>query len=300
MTVGFIGTGIMGRPMARRLQAAGHQLFIVKHRSAPPRDLLDAGAVLAKSAMAVAEASEVVFTMVPDTAAVEGVLFGDRGVAAGLSPGKVVVDMSSVSPAATRVFADRIRQMGCDHLDAPVSGGEVGAEAGTLTIMVGGAAEAFERMKPLFELMGDTITLVGGNGAGQTCKVANQMIVAVTIAAVGEAMVFASKAGVDPVRAREALLGGFASSRILEVHGQRMIDRDFEPGGRIELHQKDLNMALAEAGKLGVAVPMTSICQGLFNACRAHGGAGWDHSAMVRALELLADHEISRGPVRGN
>ncbi len=294
--VGFVGTGIMGRPMARHLQAAGHRLFIVKHRSAPPQDLLAAGAVVMESPMAVAEASEVVFTMVPDTAAVDEVLFGDRGVAEGLKPGKTVVDMSSISPTATRVFSDRIRGLGCDYLDAPVSGGEVGAKAGTLTIMVGGAEEAFERVRPLLELMGDTITLVGSSGAGQTCKVANQMIVGINIAAVAEALVLASKAGVDPARARMALLGGFASSRILEVHGQRMIDRDFEPGGRMELHLKDLGLASAEAAKLGVAIPMSSICRDLMNACAARGGAGWDHSALIRAYELLADHELGSDP----
>lgn len=292
MRIGFIGTGIMGRPMAGRLQEAGHQLFIVRHRSAPPRELLDAGAVLEGSAMAVAEASDVIFTMVPDTAAVEDALFRDRGVEAGLSPEKVVVDMSSISPSATEVFAGRIRKLGCEYLDAPVSGGDIGAREGTLSIMVGGSPEAFERVKPLFDVLGRTVTLVGGSGAGQLCKVANQMIVGINIAAVSEALVMASKAGLDPAAVREALLGGFASSRILDVHGQRMIDRAFEPGGRIELHQKDLNLALAEAGQLGVAVPMTSICRDLMNACAAHGGAGWDHSALVRAYELLADHEL--------
>lgn len=292
MKIGFIGTGIMGRPMARRLLAAGHQLFIVRHRSAPPQELLDAGAVLEESATAVAEASETVFTMVPDTAAVEDALFRDRGVAAGLSPGKVVVDMSSISPSATRLFAERIRKLGCEYLDAPVSGGDTGARDGTLSIMVGGTLEAFERIKPLFELMGRTVTMVGDSGAGQTCKVANQMIAGITIAAVSEALVLASKAGLDPVRVREALLGGFASSRILEVHGQRMIDREFEPGGRIELHQKDLGLALAEAGRLEVSTPMTAICRDLMNACIARGGAAWDQSALVRAYELLADHEL--------
>ncbi len=292
MRVGFVGTGIMGRPMAGRLQEAGHQLFIVKHRSEPARELLDAGALLAESAMAVAEASDVIFTMVPDTAAVEDALFRDRGVASGLSPGKVVVDMSSVSPSATQVFAERIREVGCEYLDAPVSGGDIGARDGTLSIMVGGAPEAFEKVEPLLEVLGRTVTLVGASGAGQTCKAANQMIVGINIAAVSEALVLASKAGLDPVRAREALLGGFASSRILEVHGQRMIDRAFEPGGRIELHRKDLGLALAEAERLGVATPMTSVCRDLMDACAAQGGAGWDHSALIRTYELLADHEL--------
>ncbi|MXZ67626.1 MAG: 2-hydroxy-3-oxopropionate reductase [Acidimicrobiia bacterium] len=295
MRVGFVGTGIMGRPMAGRLLEAGHQLFIVRHRSEPPRELLDAGARLAESAMAVAAASEVVFTMVPDTAAVEDALFRDRGVAAGLSPGKVVVDMSSISPSAARACAERIRRLGCEYLDAPVSGGDIGARDGTLSIMVGGDRGAYERVKPLFELLGRTVTLVGGSGAGQTCKVANQMIVGINIAAVSEALVMASKAGLDPVPVREALLGGFASSRILEVHGQRMIDRDFEPGGRIELHQKDLGLALSEAEHLGVATQMTSVCRDLMDACAAQGGAGWDHSALIRAYEWLADHELGTG-----
>lgn len=295
MKVGFVGTGIMGRPMARRLQQAGHRLFIVEHRTAPPQDLLDAGAVLAGSAMELAEASDVVITMVPDTAAVEDALFRDRGVAAGLSPGKVVVDMSSISPSATKVFAERIRKLGCEYLDAPVSGGDTGAREGTLSIMVGGDRDAFARAKPLFEVLGQTVTLVGGAGAGQLCKVANQMIVGINIAAVSEALVMASKAGLDPARVRKALLGGFASSRILEVHGQRMIGRAFEPGGRIELHHKDLSLALAEAERLDVAIPMTSICRDLMSACKAKGGAAWDHSALVRAYELLADHELGTG-----
>lgn len=293
MRIGFVGTGIMGRPMARRLQKAGHQLFIVRHRSASPQELLDAGAVLAASAMVVAEASDVVFTMVPDTAAVEDALFREQGVAAGLSPGKVVVDMSSISPSASKVFAERVRRLGCEYLDAPVSGGDVGARDGTLSIMVGGDRDAYERVKPLFEILGRTVTLVGGSGAGQTCKIANQMIVGINIAAVSEALVLASKAGLDPAQARKALLGGFASSRILEVHGQRMIDRAFEPGGRIELHQKDLGLALAEAEQLGVATPMTTVCRDLMDACAAQGGAGWDHSALIRAYELLADHQLS-------
>ena len=292
MRIGFVGTGIMGQPMAGRLQQAGHQLFIVKHRSDPPQELLDAGAVLADSAMAVAQSAEVVFTMVPDTAGVEDALFRERGVAAGLSPGKVVVDMSSISPSATKVFAERIRRLGCEYLDAPVSGGDVGAREGTLSIMVGGTGEAFDRVRPLFEVMGETITHVGGTGAGQTCKVANQMIVGINIAAVAEALVLASKAGIDPVRVREALLGGFASSRILAVHGQRMIDRAFEPGGRMELHQKDLGMALDEAGRLGVASPMTAVCRDMMNACIAEGGAASDHSALVRAYEMPAGHRL--------
>jgi len=231
--------------------------------------------------------------MVPDTPHVESVLFNADGVAAGLSAGKLVIDMSSIAPVATKAFAQRINALGCDYLDAPVSGGEVGAKAATLTIMVGGPDAAFERAKPLFELMGKNITLVGGNGDGQITKVANQIIVALTIEAVGEALLLASKAGADPARVRQALMGGFANSRILEVHGERMVKRTFKPGFRIELHQKDLNLALSTARELGVALPNTATAQELFNTCAAHGGAGDDHSAMVRALELMANHDIA-------
>jgi 2-hydroxy-3-oxopropionate reductase len=232
--------------------------------------------------------------MVPDTPHVEAALFGRNGVAEGLSNGKILVDMSSISPLATKEFAKRVNALGVDYLDAPVSGGEVGAKAASLTIMVGGTQAAFDRVKPLFELMGKNITLVGGNGDGQTTKVANQIIVALTIEAVGEALLFASKAGADPALVRQALMGGFASSRILEVHGERMVKRNFEPGFRIELHQKDLNLALEGARALGISLPSTATAQQLFNACAAHGGSGWDHSAMVKALELSAGYEIAR------
>ena len=291
--IGFIGLGIMGRPMALNLIKGGHTLCL-QSRSGVPQDLIGAGGRACKSAREVASQSDVVITMVPDTPDVEAVLFGADGVAQGLSAGKTVVDMSSISPIATKAFARRIGESGCDYLDAPVSGGEVGAKNGTLSIMVGGSEAAFERIRPIFELMGKNITLVGGTGDGQTCKVANQIVVALTIEAVGEALLFASKAGADPARVRQALMGGFAASRILEVHGERMIKRTFDPGFRVELHQKDLNLALAGARALGVSLPNTSTAQELFNACVAHGGAKWDHSAMVRALEKLASHEIAK------
>jgi len=293
MKIGFIGLGIMGRPMAGHLIAAGHTLFL--HDLAPlPQDLLDAGATACQSGRAVAQAADVVITMVPDTPHVEAALFGPDGVAEGLSAGKIVVDMSSISPVATKDFARRINELGCAYLDAPVSGGEVGAKAASLTIMAGGPEAAFAVVKPLFELMGKNITLVGGNGDGQTTKVANQIIVALTIEAVGEALLLASKAGADPAKVRQALMGGFASSRILEVHGERMVKRTFDPGFRIELHQKDLNLALSTARSLGVSLPNTATAQELFNACAARGGKAWDHSAMVRALETLANFEIGQ------
>ena len=260
------------------------------------RELVEGGGVECKSAKEVAQRSDIIITMVPDTPDVESVLFGADGIAEGLSKGKIVVDMSSISPIETKVFAKKINELGCDYLDAPVSGGEVGAKAATLTIMVGGPESAFEKVKPLFETMGKNITLVGGNGDGQTTKVANQIIVALNIEAVAEALLFAAKAGADPAKVRQALMGGFASSKILEVHGERMVKRTFDPGFRIELHQKDLNLALQGARALGVSLPNTATAQELFNACSANGGKAWDHSAMVRALELLANFEIGSKP----
>lgn len=292
--IGFIGLGIMGSPMAAHLQDADHELYTVTHRNPVPKINADKGATSCASAKEVAEKSEIIILMVPDTPQVEEVLFGEAGVAAGLSKGKIVVDMSSISPTATKGFAQRITAADCGYLDAPVSGGQVGAENAALTIMVGGAQETFDKIKPLFELMGKNITLVGtNNGDGQTCKVANQIIVALNIEAVSEALVFAAKAGADPAKVREALMGGFASSKILEVHGERMIKRTFNPGFRIELHQKDLNLALQSARELNVSLPNTATAQELFNACAAMGGSGWDHSGMVKALEKLADSKVA-------
>jgi len=295
LKLGFIGLGIMGAPMAGQLAKAGHQLFVYT-RSKVPAEITAAGATLCASAQAVAEQADVIFTMVPDTPDVAAVLFGEAGVAAGLSKGKTVIDMSSISPIETKEFAAKINALGCDYLDAPVSGGEVGAKAASLTIMVGGPDAAFERIKPLFELMGKNITLVGGNGDGQTCKVANQIIVALNIAAVGEALLFASKAGADPAKVRQALMGGFAASRILEVHGERMIKRTFNPGFRIGLHQKDLSLALAGARALGVALPQTAGAAQLMQVCAANGMANLDHSALVKSLELMANHPVAPAP----
>ncbi len=292
-SAGFIGLGIMGKPMAANLLKNNVPLAAFT-RSGVPDELKQAGAIACDSPAAVAAKADVIFIMVPDTPDVERVLFGEDGLAGALRAGQTVVDMSSISPMATREFAARVRESGAEYLDAPVSGGEVGAKAGSLTIMVGGTQATFDAVKPLFDMMGKNVTLIGDVGAGQVCKVANQVIVAATIEAVGEALLLASKAGVDPARVREALMGGFASSRILEVHGERMTKRAFDPGFRIELHQKDLNLALSTAQALGVSLPNTATCQALFNACVAHGGKAWDHSAMVRALEVLANHEIGQ------
>lgn len=294
MKIGFIGLGIMGRPMAGHLMLGGHAAHLMS-RSGVPQELTAAGGIACASPKEVAQHAEVIFTMVPDTPDVEKVLFGDDGVEQGLAGGKVVVDMSTISPVATRAFAKRIAAHNCEYLDAPVSGGDVGAKNATLTIMVGGPESAFNRVKPLFELMGKSVTLIGANGSGQVCKLANNIVVALNIEAVAEALVFAGKAGADPAKVRQALMGGFAGSRILEVHGERMLKRAFEPGFRVGLHQKDLNMALTVARELGVSLPNTATAQELFNACVARGGARWDHSSMVRALETLADFELG-GP----
>ena len=293
LKLGFVGLGIMGAPMAGHLLNAGHEVFI-NTRSKVPEALVSSAAMQCASPQEVASKADIIFIMVPDTPDVEKVLFGDKGIAAGLSKGKVVVDMSSISPIATKEFAQKINALSCDYLDAPGSGGEVGAKHATLSIMVGGEEAVFERVKPVLELMGKNINLVGRNGDGQTAKVANQIIVALNIEAVAEALLFASKAGADPAKVRQALMGGFAGSKILEVHGERMVKRTFDPGFRIELHQKDLNLALNSARALGVALPNTATAQELFNSCSAHGGKAWDHSAMVRALEKLANFEIGQ------
>jgi len=288
--IGFIGLGIMGAPMAGHLLDAGHALFVHTRSTAP--EPFASRATVCASATEVAQQADIVFLMVPDTPDVEKALFGEGGVAAGLGQGKLVVDCSSIDPIATRAFAQRIAGLGCGYVDAPVSGGEVGAKAASLTIMCGGAEADFDRVKPLLEKMGKNLTRVGDVGAGQITKVANQIIVALNIAAVSEALVFASKAGADPARVRQALMGGFASSRILEVHGERMIKRTFAPGFRIALHQKDLNLALQSARALDVALPQTAGAAQLMNACAALGHGQADHSALVKALEALAQHPV--------
>jgi 2-hydroxy-3-oxopropionate reductase len=292
MIIGFVGTGIMGAPMAVHLMNGGHQLLVNRNRSPVPENLIAAGAEVASSLAQLARDADVVITMLPDTPDVEQVLFAEDGIAAGLAPGKLLIDMSSISPIATKGFAERIQALGADYVDAPVSGGEVGAKNATLTIMAGGTPEAFARAEPLLQLMGKNITLVGGVGDGQTTKVANQIIVGLTIEAVAEGLLFASKAGADVAKVREALMGGFASSRILEVHGERMIKRTFDPGFRIRLHSKDLDLALSGARALAIALPATAGAQQLFNACLAAGLGDKDHSALLMALEALAHHEI--------
>jgi len=292
--IGFIGTGIMGKPMASNLQNAGHQIFLSEHHDKAPADLVQAGAIALATPQEVAQEAEFIIVMVPDTPQVEDVLFRDQGIAAGVGPGKVVIDMSSISPSATKQFAEKIKASGAEYLDAPVSGGEVGAKAGSLSIMVGGSEAAFERALPLLQAMGKNITRVGENGDGQTAKVANQIIVALNIQAVAEALLFAARNGADPAKVREALMGGFAGSKILEVHGERMINGTFDPGFRISLHQKDLNLALAGARELGLNLPNTANAQQVFSTCAAIGGSGWDHSALIKGLEHMANFSIRK------
>lgn len=277
MRIGFIGLGVMGRPMADNLVAAGHELSVYRGRT-------DLAARVCTSAKEVAERSEVVILMVPDTPDVEAALFAPGGAAEGLRAGSLVIDMSSISPTATIGFAQLIEKLGCDYLDAPVSGGELGAREGTLTIMVGGRPDVFERARPIFEVLGKNITLIGGAGAGQTAKVANQIIVGLTIEAVAEGLLFAERAGADPAVVRQALMGGFASSRILEVHGERMVSEAFEPGFRLRLHRKDLGLAVQAAAELDLALPNTAATQQLMNAAIADGDGELDHSALYKTL----------------
>ncbi|MND40583.1 2-hydroxy-3-oxopropionate reductase [Agrobacterium tumefaciens] len=287
MNIGFIGLGVMGRPMAENLIDAGHALVLNRIKPVS-QHLLDKGGKAADTPRAVAQSADIVILMLPDTPDVEAVLFGKDGVAEGLSKSKLVIDMSSISPVATKDFAARIEALGCDYLDAPVSGGEVGARSASLTIMIGGRQAAFDRARPLFEAMGKNITLVGGVGDGQTAKVANQIIVGLTIEAVSEALLFAKRAGADPAKVRSALMGGFAASRVLEVHGERMVRETFDPGFRMRLHRKDMTLAVDAARALDLALPNTAMVQQLMNAAIAGGDGDQDHSALIRTLERIA------------
>ena len=284
--IGFIGLGIMGKPMAGNLIKSGHSVSLYS-RSGIPKGLIEQGGKPCFSAKQVAQKADIIITMLPDTPDVEKVLFGEDGVAQGLSRGKIVMDMSSISPVETKKFASDINRLYCYYVDAPVSGGDTGAKDATLTIMVGAEEKIFIQIKPILELMGKKITLIGDNGAGQICKIANQIIVALTIEAVGEALLLVSKAGVDQNKVRQALMSGFASSRVLEIHGERMINQAFEPGFRVELHQKDLNIALSNARALGINLPNTTATLELLNACNAQGDAKLDSSVMIRSLEKL-------------
>ena len=286
--IGFIGPGIMGAPMAHNLIKAGHALSVYARRAEAAKSLVDAGAIACASPLEVAKCSDVIFTIVSDTPDVESVLFGEQGVASAARPGTVIVDMSTISPTATRKFAGRLAAFGIEMLDAPVSGGETGAINGTLSIMVGGQAEIFERVKPLFECMGKNIVHVGKNGAGQVAKACNQIVVAVTIEAVAEALTFARKNGADPEKVREALMGGFAGSRIMEVHGKRMLDYDFKPGFKVGLHQKDMRIVMETAHQLGVALPAAALVAQHLNALMGTHDADLDSSAIVKVIERMS------------
>lgn len=290
-SLGFIGLGAMGRPMALNLRAAGHALHVYARSPAPAAPLVAAGAASAITPFAVARAVEVLFINVSDDAAVESVLFGPQGAAAGLSIGCVVVDMGTTSPAATRRFAARLAESGVSWLDAPVSGGEAGAVAATLSIMVGGEVDVFARVLPLFQMLGKNIVHVGETGAGQVAKACNQIAVSATLLGVAEALTFARKQGVDAAKVRAALLGGSAYSRILEVHGQRMLTRDFTPGFRARLHQKDLGIVLNEAREKNIALPATAAAAQLLNALVAAMEGELDSAALVKVVERLAGLE---------
>jgi 2-hydroxy-3-oxopropionate reductase len=292
MRIGFIGLGIMGKPMALHLRQGGHELWVYGRRRVTMEPLMAAGATGCSNPAEVAANADIIFVMVSDTPDVEQVLFGADGVAEGMRAGSVVVDMSSISPVTTKDMARRLVQKGVDMIDAPVSGGEVGAVNATLSIMAGGKPEVFERVKPLFELMGKNIVRVGDSGAGQTAKVCNQVVVAMTIIAVSEALLLATKAGVNPARVREALLGGFAGSKILEVHGNRMITRDFKPGFKTALHQKDMKIAMQTAHDLGLALPGAAMAAEYLNALMGTGDGELDSSAIVKVLERMSNMEV--------
>lgn len=295
--IGFIGLGIMGKPMAGHLIKGGHTLFL-QTRSGVTEDMVAMGGIVCATPKDVAQRADIIITMLPDTPDVEKVLFGDNGVVEGLKfhsePRKIIVDMSSISPMETKKFAAKLNDLSHDYVDAPVSGGDVGAQNATLTIMVGASEAVFAKVKPILDLMGANVTLIGENGAGQICKIANQVVVSLAIEGVAEALLYVSKAGVDPEKVQTALMGGFAASKALEVHGGRMINRRFEPGFKIDLMQKDLNIALTSAAALGVSLPNTASTHELHKACMAHGGAKWDNSAIVKALEILSNHEIQK------
>lgn len=291
--IGFIGLGIMGKPMAMNLLKAGYPLSVLARASAGTQEVISAGAKARPTPAAVAEVSDIVITMLPDSPQVEEVILGPNGVLEGIQRGGLIIDMSTVLPATARRVAVAARERGVEALDAPVSGGQVGAQNATLSIMVGGSAEAFQRARPIFEKLGKNIVHVGEAGAGQVTKAANQIVVAVTIAAVSEALVLAAKAGVDPAKVREALLGGFAQSRILDLHGNRMLQRNFQPGFKAKLHRKDLSIILDTARELGVALPATGVVTELMNALIARGGGEMDHSALVTVLEALADMQVT-------
>lgn len=293
--IGFIGLGIMGKPMAGNLIVAGYQLVVHDINREAVQELVAKGAEEALSPKEASESADAIVTILPDDDTVEQVATGKEGVLEGMSEGAILVDMSTISPTTAKRIAERLEASGMEMLDAPVSGGEVGAIEGSLSIMVGGKQEIFDRVLPVLQKMGKNINYVGDHGAGQVAKASNQIIVALTIEAVAEALIFAKKSGVDPDKVRDALLGGFAHSRVLELHGRRMLERNFEPGGKVRLHKKDTGIAMSIAKELGMYLPGTSLVSQLWNAVAAQGGLDWDHSSMVKVLELMSKTEVCPG-----
>ena len=293
-TVAYIGLGIMGRPMALNLLRAGYTVRVWARRSESMQPLIEAGATACSSPADAASGADIIITNVSDTIDVEQVILGDSGVIEGAASGSVVVDMSTISPSVTRDIAARLAEGGVEMLDAPVSGGEKGAIDGTLSIMIGGKAAVFDRVLPVFEVLGSNIVLIGDNGAGQVTKACNQTVIAQTISAIGEAFVLATAAGVDPARVREALLGGFAGSRVLDSHGGRMLAHDFKPGFKSKLHQKDMRIVLETAHELGIALPGAALATQMINALVGSGGGEDDSCAILRLQEQLAGVDVSK------
>ena len=290
--IGFIGIGIMGEPMAKNLISAGYQLAAYDINREGVERLATDGAEATSSPKEAATSGDMVITMLPDDRVIQEAVLGKGGAIEGMSQGAILVDMSTVSPATSKKIAKTLKKNGMEMLDAPVSGGDVGAKEATLSIMVGGKKEIFDKALPVLQKLGKNVSYVGDHGAGEVAKAANQIIVALTIEAVAEALIFAKKSGVDPEKVRNALLGGFAQSRVLELHGQRMLDRNFEPGGKVRLHKKDTEIAMSVAKELGIYLPATSLISHLWNAVAAQGGLDWDHASVVKVLEVMSNTEV--------
>jgi len=290
--IGFIGLGLMGRPMTKNLLKAGYDLSVHDINREALEEVVVLGAKEASSPKEIADSSEAIILSLPGDLEVEEVILGKDGILDGGRPGSVLVDMSTISPLTARRMAEVVQKQGIDMLDAPVSGGQEGAKEGSLTIMVGGKPEIFERMQPVLQRLGKNVTHIGGHGAGQVAKAANQIIVGLMIEAVAEGLVFAAKSGVDPEKVRKALLGGYAQSRVLELHGQRMTDRNFVPGGKVRSHKKDIEIVMAVAREIGVYLPGTALLSHLWNALASQGGLDWDHSSVIKVLEMMSQTEV--------
>jgi 2-hydroxy-3-oxopropionate reductase len=293
--IGLIGLGLMGTPMAKNLLKAGYELSVHDINRKAVDEVVGLGAKGDSSPKEVAASAEAILLSLPGDSEVEEVILGKDGILEGGRPGSVLVDMSTISPLTAKRMAEALQKHGMEMLDAPVSGGQEGAREGGLTVMVGGKPEVFERMHPVLQKLGKNVTHIGGHGAGQVAKAANQIIVGLTIEAVAEALVFASKAGVDPEKVRKALLGGYAQSRVLELHGRRMTDRNFEPGGKVRSHKKDIEIIMSVARELGMYLPGTALLSHLWNAVAGQGGLDWDHSSLVKVLEVMSQTEVKRG-----